>query len=277
MIFTRRGIAIDDYPAVKDYLRAHRRRLEPRPRDHAGGTWPGRKPGNYQWYEIQDTTDYFADFEQPKIIWQEIQFHPRYAIDRAGLYINNKAFALATDDPWLLACLNSPAMWWHNWRYLVHLKDEALSPAGDKMARVPIPTPSAEQAEATAGRVEAIVALTRETCEANTAVLERLRAGWAVDAPGRALAEPAQLEREGFCRAVALRRGKGQARLSPAGLGELRELYDEHIPPIRDRRAQIGVLEREIAAAVHAAYGLEPDDLALLRATAPPRMPPPGF
>ena len=33
-------------------------------------------------------------------------------------------------------------------------------------------------------------------------------------------------------------------------------------------------LERAIADAVHAAYGLDAADLALMRATAPPRMPP---
>ena len=49
LIFSRRGIDIDSYPAIKAHLMPFRDRLEPRPKDWANGTWPGRKPGTYQW------------------------------------------------------------------------------------------------------------------------------------------------------------------------------------------------------------------------------------
>jgi hypothetical protein len=60
LIFTRRGIDIERYPAVREYLAAFRERLEPQPPDWSGasGSWPGRKPGPYKWYEIQDSVDY---------------------------------------------------------------------------------------------------------------------------------------------------------------------------------------------------------------------------
>ena len=44
------------------------------------GAWPGRKPGRYAWYEIQDSVEYWEKFEHPKIVYQEIQFHPQYAL-----------------------------------------------------------------------------------------------------------------------------------------------------------------------------------------------------
>jgi type I restriction-modification system DNA methylase subunit len=272
MIFTRRGISIDQYPAVKSHLEAFRAQLEPRPKDHAG-TWPGRKPGRYAWYEIQDSIDYYEQFDRPKLIYQEIQFHPRYALDRTGLYTNNKAFFIPTEDLWLLAVLNSPAMWWHNWRYLVHMKDEALSPAGDKMVHVPIPRPSAEQADAVVAHVESIVQLTRTASEANAGVLDVLRMQWNLDKPGQALADFSSLGGDEFVREVTKRREQGSARLTRSALADLRQLYDAEAPHVIDTRARILTLEREIAAAVHAAYGLDEADLALLRATAPPRMP----
>ena len=34
--------------------------------------WNGRKPGAYKWYEVQDTIDYYEEFEKPKIIFAEI-------------------------------------------------------------------------------------------------------------------------------------------------------------------------------------------------------------
>lgn len=73
---------------------------------------------------------------------------------------------------------------------------------------------------------------------------------------------------------VKKRRRKGSPRLTPTALGELRQLYEDEAPPVLDKRARIITLEREIATAVHDAYGLDAADLALLRATAPPRMPP---
>lgn len=66
----------------------------------------------------------------------------------------------------------------------------------------------------------------------------------------------------------------GSPRLSPSALAELRKLFETEAPPLLAKRARILDLEREIAAAVHAAYGLDVADLALLRETAPPRMPP---
>jgi len=43
---------------------------------------------------------------------------------------------------YLLAILNSPLMWWHNWRCLPHMKDEALTPVAFVMERLPIAQPS---------------------------------------------------------------------------------------------------------------------------------------
>ena len=74
---------------------------------------------------------------------QEIQFHAGYALDMTSQYGNNKTFFIATSgDPYLLAVLDSPLMWWHNWRYLPHMKDEAVSPNGYLVAALPIAQPT---------------------------------------------------------------------------------------------------------------------------------------
>ncbi|MDQ2716726.1 MAG: Eco57I restriction-modification methylase domain-containing protein [Chloroflexota bacterium] len=71
LIFTRYGISIGEYRSIERYLSQYRTQLEPRPLDWnetIRGEWPGRKPGSYKWYEIQDNVAYYADFEKPKII-----------------------------------------------------------------------------------------------------------------------------------------------------------------------------------------------------------------
>lgn len=111
VIFTQHGIDIDQYPAIKKYLEQFKESLEPRPKDWQNGEWPGRKPGKYQWYEIQDSVEFHSEFAKPKIIYPEIAMESRFAFDTTGLFINNKGFFIPTTDLYLLAILNSKAIW----------------------------------------------------------------------------------------------------------------------------------------------------------------------
>ena len=71
LVFTRRGINIDNYPSVKKHLEQYKTSLEPKPKGFKGA-WPGRKEGSYKWYEIQDAVDYYMEFEKPKITLPDI-------------------------------------------------------------------------------------------------------------------------------------------------------------------------------------------------------------
>ena len=107
LIFTRHGVNIDDYPAIKEYLRQFKDRLMPKPKNWTGIEWNGRKPGAYQWYEIQDTIDYYEEFEKPKIIVPAIVRAASYAYDRTSIYSNDKTSIIPTDDLYLLGILCS--------------------------------------------------------------------------------------------------------------------------------------------------------------------------
>ncbi len=107
LIFTRRGIDIKKYPAIKAYLEQFKSRLMPRPKNWSNGEWPGRKPGAYPWYEVQDPIDYFAEFEKAKIIIPAIVQNASYAYDRNGIYSNDKTSIIPTNDLYLVGVLNS--------------------------------------------------------------------------------------------------------------------------------------------------------------------------
>ena len=63
MIFARRGLDIRRYPAVLAHLQTFRKSLEPKPPTWKPSSpddeWPGRKSGNYAWYEVQDSVEYW--------------------------------------------------------------------------------------------------------------------------------------------------------------------------------------------------------------------------
>jgi len=130
MIFTRHGTEIDAYPAIKAHLAAFRRELEPKPADWRpigdAKEWLGRKPGHYRWYEIQDNVAYWRQFQAPKTVYNDIMWRAQFCVDRTGAFLNNTAYFLPCDDPWLLACLNASLGWWFSWRAAQHAKDEAL-------------------------------------------------------------------------------------------------------------------------------------------------------
>lgn len=107
LIFTKREVDIQQYPVIKQYLSKYKEKLTPKPKGWKGEKWQGRKPGLYQWYEIQDTIAYYKEFEKPKIIYPNICKKPEFTYDNNGLYTNQKCFIISLSDKYLLGILNS--------------------------------------------------------------------------------------------------------------------------------------------------------------------------
>ena len=110
LIFTRRGIEIENYPAILKYLEQYKEKLTPKPKDFTGKNWPGRKPGTYKWYEIQDAVDYYEEFEKIKIIIPAIVKSASYTIDFNKSYSNDKTSIIPVQEFHLLSLLNSKAV-----------------------------------------------------------------------------------------------------------------------------------------------------------------------
>ncbi|MFN8540174.1 MAG: TaqI-like C-terminal specificity domain-containing protein [Thermomicrobiales bacterium] len=212
-----------------------------------------RQDKGQHWWELRACA-YYSAYEGPTITYQEIQFHSAYGYDDRGLFTNNKAFIIPQADPYLLAVLNSPLMWWHNWRYLPHLKDEALSPVGALMENLPIAAPTDDaraEAEVAVGR---LIALTQERRRGQRELLDWLRVEFGVETPGQKLEAFAALDGDAFADEVRRRRPRSAARLTPAALRDLRETHAASAAPIRALDAEALGLERRLSALVNAAW-----------------------
>ena len=110
LIFTRRGIDIEEYPAIKQYLTQYRTNLEPKESPEQEF---GRKKGKYKWYEIQDTTAYYAEFEKPKIIFPETAKSLYGCYDTTKIFGLKTTYFISTTDLSLLAILNSKLFDWY--------------------------------------------------------------------------------------------------------------------------------------------------------------------
>lgn len=106
MIFTRRGVNINAYPSIKAYLEQFKTELTPKPKGWKG-PWKGRKPGPYQWYEIQDTVAYYQEFKRPKIIYAEIATRGHFTIDDTGFFPDTTGYIMGLHSLYELAIFNS--------------------------------------------------------------------------------------------------------------------------------------------------------------------------
>jgi hypothetical protein len=93
---------INDYPAIRDYLKTFGTRLD------QTGEKGCRKKTNHKWFEIQDNIAYYKQFQKEKVLYREISNQMDAFYDKKGLYINNKLYMVTGNSiKYLTAILNS--------------------------------------------------------------------------------------------------------------------------------------------------------------------------
>ena len=118
------------YPAIAQYLSTFRDELIMR-----------QDQGRF-WWELR-SCDYWSDFDSPKMVWQEMAWFTRFAIDQRRQVVLNTAYIIPSVDPLILCVLNSPLAWWYMWRTAQHGKDEVLRLIRDYTEEFPIPVTDA--------------------------------------------------------------------------------------------------------------------------------------
>lgn len=116
--------------AILDHLRTYRDALEP-------GT--GRKPGRYQWYELQDPVVPLAKSRAPRLLYQDIQTEAACCLDETGDVVpDTTVWILPSRDLFLLGLLNSPLYAWYARRRFPPALNGAVRPKLEYMRALPI-------------------------------------------------------------------------------------------------------------------------------------------
>lgn len=231
-----------------------------------------RQDKGQHWWELR-SCDYYAVFDAPKIIHTDIAWRPQFAFSESPMYFLNTCYVWPTADLYVLGVLNSPLMWAYLWRNAQHGKDEALRLFGTFMASLPVAEPTPESRAETEDKVAALLTCTNDVRTQTRELLNWLRHEFAVEKPGQQLEDFARLTGDAFAAEVRKRRPKGAPRLTPAAIGELTDTHARYAAPMQQRAADIRVLEHRLSDLVNQAYRLSDEDIALIRRTAPPRMP----
>ena len=102
LVYTRKSVEIDRYPAVYRHLRQHQRALS-------------KKAGTNQWYELQASPSDRLDslFGEEKLFWMDMSDRGRFAYSDTEIYCNDKGFMMTGSSlKYLCAVLNSSLITW---------------------------------------------------------------------------------------------------------------------------------------------------------------------
>lgn len=92
-------IKIDDYPAIRDWLLPFKEQLE-------------KRATKQEWFELQQAQEaYSGPIAKPKISYPHFNVERLFSHETTGAFSNDKTYFLPTSDPFLLALLNSTAVW----------------------------------------------------------------------------------------------------------------------------------------------------------------------
>jgi adenine-specific DNA-methyltransferase len=158
------GTDLQRYPAIRRHLTEYKDQLTP-------GVTGGRKPGKYQWFEIQDNIAYWRKFDQPKIVSTKVSLHPTFAVDTSGCYLGNTAYFLSvkSGSSYLLALLNSNVFQAYAKATFVEKQNGWYEVQPSGLESFPVPTAEANQQRGCETLVEYILWLVRHARQEGSA------------------------------------------------------------------------------------------------------------
>ncbi len=256
LLFTRRGVDIDTYPAIKQYLEQFKERLMPKPKGFKG-TWHGRKTGSYEWYEIQDTVAYYKAFEKPKIIIPAIANHASYAYDIHKNYSNDKTSIIPTEDLHLIGLLNSKVLDFY-------LKQIASTKQNGYFEYKPmyisqLPIVSARN-ETIIEKVQILIDKHQSFQTKKATFLKRLTDNLTIDKPSKKLEAFYKHDFKTFLKELK----KKKVTLSLVEQDEWEAYFDTYKTELTQLQAEIDATDRDIDAMVYELYGLSDEEIAVV-------------
>ncbi len=270
VIFTRRGINIHSYPAIKTFLESNRAQLEPKPpswdKTSPNIRWEGRKAGSYQWYEIQDSIDYYEKFRTPKIVYGHFAVRSLFFVDKSGFYSNDKSYILANYDGYLLALLNCSAIWFLITGESPPVRGGFYELRTPYISSLPIPPATDDQKAALAALAEAA----QNAAEARYALQQEITRRIPDLATGMAIKLSERLKTwwdlPDFAAFQAEVKKALKSEIPLKDRNDWENWISENRAKIHALTAEIARVENEINEKVYALFDLTPDEIALLEA-----------
>ena len=149
LIFTHRGIAINNYPAILKHLEKYRETLS-------------KRKGKQEWYELPVSIGDAERFAQPKLVCPDTYNHQTFAVDTAGYYYGKTSYLIPTEEMWLCGLLNSRTVEWFYSQVSKQLTIDPLRARSGYIQQVPIPDLTSTQKALIAKLVDYLIYLQQQ-------------------------------------------------------------------------------------------------------------------
>ena len=246
----------ESLPAVCEHLR----RFEPKLR--------ARQDQGRYWWELR-SCDYYDKMLRSKLLIQSIAYHSVFCLDTTDAVPNNSLFFLPTENPWVLAVLNSSVAWWFMFREFPHKKDEAIAMDSVAVARVPIPPcPDDSSVRECVQRLFDVASSLHDLVDRTVDSI--------LSIAGSTLSRDAvrgwfRLPTEGLLDRLA--REGGRNVIGPGNSERIAVIHHGAIVEVSGLLGRQLEIERNLGDLVENSFGLTPDERKLLRETRPVRDP----
>jgi hypothetical protein len=149
LIFTHRGIEINNYPAILKYLEKYKELLS-------------KRGDEQKWYELQASLEEAARFAQPKLVCPNLYNAQTFAVETEGLYCGYTCYVIPTDEKWLCGLLNTLPVEWFYSQVSKQLDGGKLEARSDYIKQIPVPDINATQKDLMRKLVDYLICLQKQ-------------------------------------------------------------------------------------------------------------------
>jgi len=163
IILTKKGVKINNYPDIYQYLKQHQNKLE---------QVYEAKHGQKKWYELRNCS-YYDSFSKPKLIWTRLSNINSFAISENDEYsIDSTSFATGENLAYYSSILNSKVIFFYFKLGSVIWGKDGIKWFGEYFDKIPIIQISKEDQQPFIDKVNEILELKKADSKADTRQLE---------------------------------------------------------------------------------------------------------
>lgn len=257
LVFTRRGINISKYPAIEKHLSTYRKQLEPK---KSSKEKIGRKPGDYKWYEIQDTTAYWEIFLSEGIIYPHFNKRSNFAFSKGNFFPNAKGYQVQSKDLWLLAILNSKLINFYLKSICPFVRGEYYEYNSQYIEKTPISL-NAKPRKKLEDLTKTILDHQENITKARNMIKDRIKFSFKLEKINEKLEDFHLLQFNEFLKEV---HKKSNVKISPKEQDEWQEYFEEKKEKVIKLVNQIKKWDEEIDQIVYDMYNLTDEERATI-------------
>jgi hypothetical protein len=209
------------------------------------------------WWELRNCA-YYDLFEQPKIIFPNLQNKNKFSLDNDGVFVNAPAVILPFSSKTLLCVLNSKLVW-------EFLKSICVVRSGGYIEVKPqyfeqIPIPEFKYEEEFEIKADLIIEATKNLQSTTSRFLGLLQSKFHIEKPSTKLQNWPDLDFKGFLGELT----KAKVKLSLSEEADWMAYFHEQKAKAQSLQSDISRLDREIDKLVYELYGLTEEEIRIV-------------